>query len=253
VSDPTELGDAEDLITVLILGVDYNPGNDHLNKATTLKLGSGAAATAQAVLAGSSVDVWEPVDNNLNSSAVRTGSVWYKWTAPQDGVADFSVCGTDDVGPAIAVFGSFYHPVGYGELASLGFDQGQPCGFLGVGGTVSVTVQQGSVYYVQVSKTAGSFIAQSATVRIEATFSEPYIEKLSKTSGKSGSTITITGQALNANGTPVVKFGSKVATIVGEVGPNSLTVKVPSNSKGGKKVTVTSGVTVSNTVTFTYK
>jgi hypothetical protein len=30
-------------------------------------------------------------------------------------------------------------------------------------------------------------------------------------------------------------------------------VKVPSNSKGGKKVTVTSGVTVSNTVTFTYK
>ena len=89
---------------------------------------------------------------------------------------------------------------------------------------------------------------------IQANFNSAWIYKLSKTSGGVGTTITITGQALNT-GTPVVKFGSKTATIVGTPTATTMVVKAPSQSghKGKFSVTVNNGTYSSNKATFTYK
>lgn len=238
-------------ITVLIVGVDFQPSNDLFIHAKELKLGSNAHTEANAYLPGSSIEVWEPIDNNVDAADVRTGSVWFKWKAPQTGHADFGTCGIFDA-PALGLFGRYYTPGGYGELASLGFDQGTGCNFLGSGGFINnQLIVKGEWYYLQVSKTDGS-LGQVPEVTIDATFSDPYIEKLSKTSGHAGTTLVITGQALNAGGAPTVKFGSKTATIVGPVSATSITVKVPSHSLGKVDVTVTADGDTSNKRSFTY-
>jgi len=236
-------------ISVFIYGVDFHPSNDTFNHAQQLTLGSDTYTKANAYLPGSSMDVWEPYDNDINPSRVRLGSVWFKWKAPQDGHAWFGACGFFDQS-ALGLFNRYYSGGGYGELASIGFDEGTNCGFASGGFVDNVPVDKGEYYWLQVSKVAGAF-GQTPVVSIDATFDAPYIEKLSKTSGHPGTTVILTGQSFNSGGAPVVKFGSKTASIVTYTA-TSITVKAPSHSLGKVDVTVTSGADVSNKRSFTY-
>ncbi|CAN5297961.1 hypothetical protein BH09ACT6_BH09ACT6_14400 [soil metagenome] len=250
-------GTAYDDITVWVAGANYHPSNDNLNHAKELKVGTGGSVSSVGLLAGSTMESWEPYDNDETTTEPRVGSIWYKWIAPADGTVTFSDCQFLDSGPSIDVFGDNGASVGYnGSLRHIGFDTGGYSGctlFFG-GGTVTTTVDKGERYYIQAAETL-SHTARDVTVNIDATFSTPWIEKLSRTSGShsGGTTLVITGQSLNAGGgTPTVKFGSHSGTVLAFTA-TSITVKTPSHSNGKVSVIVTSGVYTSNAGSYTFK
>jgi hypothetical protein len=247
-------------LTVQVVPNQYLPSNDNFRNAKELSFSQGTTAskTVTALLNGGTMESWEPSDNSDNAANVRDGSVWYKITAPQTGLLVVSACAFLS-GPSVAVFGSDYAGegagVGYGDLRSLAFDAdgSSVCPFLSGGGSVTWGVNQGATYFIQVSHTRNSIPATLVDITLQGVFAQPYIDKLSKTSGHAGTTITITGQSLNV-GSMVVKFGSKTATIVGGPTASTIVVKVPSLPKGTYKVTVSNTAPnpddVSNKVSF---
>jgi hypothetical protein len=246
-------------IQVSILGVDYNPSNDHLNHAKEIKLGSDATGSADGTFAGAQIDPWEPSDNYLSSAKTRIGSIWFKWTAPADGHANFGDCALGDYhGPSLALFSNYYGAPGngYGDLDQYGFGWDNGCNFLGILGGAdidNVSVNKGQTYYMQVSETLGG-LDQEISMNISATFDTPWIGKLNHTSGAlaGGNTVKIQGQALNSGGAPTVKFGSKSAH-VNSYSATEISVRVPAGVNLGKvDVVVKSGSDTSNKKSYTY-
>ncbi|NBW73363.1 MAG: hypothetical protein EBR26_03005, partial [Microbacteriaceae bacterium] len=70
-----------------------------------------------------------------------------------------------------------------------------------------------------------------------------------------GATVTIEGLGFGASGTPVVKFGTAVATNVNRISNTRIVVTVPANTVGAKEVSVTpaGGTAITKTGAFTYK
>lgn len=246
-------------ITVEVVGSNYTPSNDNLSSASELKLGTGGFVEKTAILNGSTLEEWEPTDNDEDGTANRVNSVWYKWTAPQDGTADITTCAFflyDS--PTIAVFANYAGSTGngYGDLSALDFDYDNNglCHLLGTGGAVSVTVDKGVTYYLQVSSTAAASFKRDTFVAISFDASEPYIEKVSPSSGShlGGNTITITGQEFTSGGAPTVKIGGHTATIVGIPSNTQIKVKAPAHAIGTVEVTVTSGGDKSNIKHYKY-
>jgi hypothetical protein len=270
-STPSNGGSGLADITLTIFPNRYTVPNDFLPDATTVSFaaGSGAIKNWQGMLNGATVEAWEPTDNpdkdvSNSDPQLRDGTIWYKFTPPQTGLITLTACTPLDR-PTVAVFSTYANAegagVGYGDLKSIAFDGNNDpgsCAPLELGASVSFAGLQGETYYLQVSHTTGYTPSTAYYVDLSmqgAFFFQPYIDKLNHTSGHVGSTITITGQALNA-GTPVVKFGTKTATILTSPAPTfgSITVKVPSLPKGTYQVTVTNTTPnpddVSNKVSF---
>jgi IPT/TIG domain len=258
------IGAIRNNITFWIAGASYNVKNDNLSDAKELKLGPGSTVSDVGLLGGSTMEPWEPYDNDEGTGDPRIGSIWYKWIAPQDGQATFTNCAFLDGGPTIAVFGETLTDIiggteYYGDMRHMGFDTGGygSCSlFYGGGSVATVPVFKGERFYIQTAETQGQQGGRDITTSISGTFSLPYINTLSRKSGKVGNTVVITGQQLTTGGAPVVKFGTRTATIVGTPTATSITVKVPNHGAGytGKiKVTVKAGSNLSNTASFTYK
>lgn len=253
----TGVGTARTNISVLTFG-KYTPVNDNLNKAITLTLGPGATVSSNGILGGATMEAWEPYANPEDTAAPVIGSLWYRWVAPADGTATFSSCAFLDLGPSMSVWTetkSFSTQLFYGDLSHIAFDTGgyTGCNFLFGGGSVTTAVTQGTPYWIQTGETLGHW-GRDVTTTVSATFDKPFINGLSKTSGVKNNIVVISGQSLTTGGTPVVRFGTKVATIVGAPTATSITVKVPAQTKKGKfYVTVTAGANVSNLSGFTYK
>jgi hypothetical protein len=243
---------------VSIVASRYLPTNDDLADAEALNLGTGFAAKVTGVLTGATLEAWEPTDNDEAPSSARVGSIWYKWTAPQDGDGQAFTCFSGD-SPTVAVFSNHAHKSGNGkgDLQQLDFDSGDNdnCVVGSGGAATQFAFIKGVNYYIQVSEITGGPGA-TGQVGLDVAFSKPYIAYVSPNSGSlaGGETVTIRGDKLKTNtGTPVVKFGTKTAVIISKT-TGTIKVKVPAGvEKGVVKVTVTSAGKTSNYRYYTYK
>jgi hypothetical protein len=252
-------------LTVSVWGTDYRPANDDFIHAQEVKFTSAVHGEVSGVLSGATMEYWEPTSNDEVAAQVRTGSIWFKWTAPASGNILFGACAPFHSSPGIAinVFSNHDHNAGagFGDLAQVqdGFDYGDddsycPPGTQSSGAYVLINIVKDVTYYVQVAETLGG-IAHDVDLIFQTSYSSPYVVDLSKTSGsKNGGTIvTITGVNLGGGGLPTVWFGTKAATVT-TYSANSITVKTPKQSHTGKvSVYVVNGGEDSNKVGFTYK
>ncbi len=244
---------------------NYVQPNDFRAKAATLTLGPGATISTTAYVNGSTMESWEPTDNNVEPAAKRIGSVWYRWTAPQTGDATLTICAWHEF-MSIGVFQNYASDPGFGvgDLSAIefAFNDFFPCPNGEYGARTNFTARQGVIYLFQIAKTFPlpgyeSGADRSGTLTLDVDFALAYIEKISPTSGPlaGGTTVTITGQQLSVFGkTTVVKFGTKIATVLAGSTETQLKVKVPKGLKlGSVPVTVTIDTIVSNAKTYTYK
>ena len=102
---------------------------------------------------------------------------------------------------------------------------------------------------------ATKFVANLTNNSVPTSVSKPSLTKLSRTSGKRGATITITGKHFGEKrGTSTVKFGTKVCTKYISWSATRIKVKVPAKAKFGKlKVTVKTNGGTSSAKTFRVK
>jgi len=243
---------------------NYIQPNDFRAKATTLTLGPGATVSTTAHVNGSTMETWEPTDNNVEPAAKRIGSVWYRWTAPQTGVATLTICAWRQY-MSIGVFQNYASDPGFGvgDLSAIKFAYADAlCPNGDERARTDFTARQGVTYLIQIAKTVplddDYATDRSGTLTLDVDFTFAHIEKISPTSGPlaGGTTVTITGQQLTAHGPPIVKFGTKTATVLVGGSNTQIKVKVPKGSKlGAVSVTVTygDGTIVSNAKTYTYK
>jgi hypothetical protein len=249
------------LVLLSVQGSSYTEPNDFLAKAATLTLGPGATVSTNAYVNGSTMETWEPTANLTEPPAKRIGSVWYKWTAPQNGNATLGLCSYEER-MSIAVFENWNSAPGTGvgdmSVTAFGFNNLVCPGFNTGGALAYFTAKKDVTYFIQVAKTVpiagnpgGADQFGELTLRVD--FSSVYIEKITPSSGSTsgGTTLTFTGQDFVTG--MVVHFGSKSVNAPAGVSPTSFTIKSPSHSAGAVSVTITSGVQTSNAKTYTYK
>lgn len=246
-------------IRLFIDGTHYVEPNDFLAKATTLTLGTGATVSATAYVNGSTMEPWEPTDNKFEAQAKRTGSVWYKWTAPQNGTGTLEICAYNER-MTLAVFRNRASAAGegVGDMSAVGFGfYDHTCTDSTTGANVTFAAVKGVTYFIQVAKTVpiGGYPGgddKYGTLKLNVVFSGLYIEKITPTSGSTsgGTTLTFTGQRFAT--TMVVHFGSATRTILAP-SETSFTVKTPAHSAGTVSVTITLAGDTSNAKSYIYK
>lgn len=253
VDSSTAAGPGADDLYFAISPSRYRPANDDLVSAEKLTIGL-AALDKPALIQGATMELWEPRDV-ASSSLYREGSIWFAWTPPANADLEITTC-ADYFKTSTAVFSNWDSKPGNGagDLAERNFayDNNSLCGFSRYGSTVTQPMLQGVTYYIELSAVGVGSNLVTVDLHLDATFTSPYIEKISPTSGSTsgGTTVTFTGEGFDAG--MFVHFGSKSVAVNGAPS-NSFTVKTPSHSAGKVKVTVTLGAVTSNPKTFTYK
>ena len=115
------------------------------------------------------------------------------------------------------------------------------------------------LYYVRISGYNSSLSAGSYDFTVAGDYVKvvpaPQLSKLSPTSGKRGTTVTITGTGFGAaRGTSSVSFGAAKCTAYISWSATQITCRVPATAKYGKvKITVTTPAGQSAALTFSVK
>ncbi len=123
------------------------PANDDFDHA--LDLGSGLAVTQQGTTVDSTIETDEPTHGNLYGS--NGGTVWYRWTAPNDNAVILTACSREQPN-GIAVFGADPDSefTGLRALRQIDYDDSS-CRDGTRGGRLAIAPVKGTVYSILVS------------------------------------------------------------------------------------------------------
>ncbi len=161
-------------------------------------------------------------------------SVWYRWTAPDDGTWTF-----DTLGSSIDTVLALYTGGALTNLLAIGSnDDADGSG----GSSVSIKAEKGKLYHVAIDGFAGVF--GDLVLAWRFTGNVPRLDTFNPVRAETGSAVTIAGA--NFTGPVTVNFNGLRATVATVDSSTQVTVKIPDGATSGPiTVVTTNGVAVS--------
>lgn len=203
----------DDLVfSAIPLATGASPSNDYFIEASLLE---GAEATATGSNVGASRESGEPLHNGTGSA-----SVWWRWTAPENGIVTIATTGSG-FDTVLAV----YTGSSVGALTPLASDDDS-----GGGNTsrITFTASAGTTYRVAVDG-FGSATGDIA-LRLERSVA-PMVSSFTPSAAMPGAEVTING--FNLDGASGVQFGGVSASSFRLVSSSQIVATVPDGALSG--------------------
>jgi hypothetical protein len=118
------------------IGIIVSPVNDNFANAATL---AGSQIFVPGSTSGATLETGEP----LHSDVEQAASVWWRWTAPSSGRANFAV-----IGPAVFMAIGIHTGPSLAELTRIGSAR---AGGFGIWPSVEINVESGQTFYIAVA------------------------------------------------------------------------------------------------------